>query len=133
MAGIVNDQKMIWPWVLKKRSYLHAELDAGVWTVRNLPALGLKVIRSVEEFLEGHEIVVWRLVAFPPQHENRNFCILWKLRLSLYQHGSILQMSSESLKIMSFGDGGFGDRVVRLKGIGVSTAVNGDRLRFLEL
>lgn len=60
------------------------------------------------------------LVAFPSQHEDRDIRILRKLRLSLYEHGCILEMPGKGFEIMAFGDGGFQDRVMRLKGTVVS-------------
>lgn len=129
MAGVVNNKKMIWPGVLEKLSYLHTELDAGVRAIRDLPALGVEMICTAKEVVEGHEIVVRGLVAFPPQHKNRDICILGKLRLSLYEHGRILEMPSEGFEVMSFGDGRFRDRIVRLKDMGVSV-VNGDGMGY---
>lgn len=58
VTGVVNNQEMIWPGVLEKRSNLHTELDTRVWAIWDLPALSVEVICSVEELLEGLQIVV---------------------------------------------------------------------------
>lgn len=52
VTGVVYYQEMVWAWVVKESGYLHAELDARICAIRNLPALRMEMIYRIEELVE---------------------------------------------------------------------------------